>query len=316
MAWLLLLAGLAVLTIGAEALVRGGAGLALRLGLTPLVIGLTVIAYGTSSPEVVVSVQAALQGNAAISIGNVIGSNICNLALILGVCALIQPLTAAVGIIRREVPIMLAVTAAAAGVLADGHLQRWEGVVLLLGLVIYTWTTVRQARREAASAAAEAFKDGIPAQPTRLPLAVLLTLGGLGLLVLGSHLFVRGAVTIAESFGLSPIVIGLTIVAVGTSLPEFATSLVAALKRQSDVAIGNIVGSNIFNILGILGLTAVLAPSDTGGLAWLDLAVVLLVTALFLPLVRSGGRISRIEGAVLLGIYVTYTGWIVVQQSS
>jgi cation:H+ antiporter len=302
MAWLLLLAGLAVLTIGAEALVRGGAGLALRLGLTPLVIGLTVIAYGTSSPEVVVSVQAALQGNAAISIGNVIGSNICNLALILGVCALIQPLTAAVGIIRREVPIMLAVTVAAAGVLADGHLQRWEGVVLLLGLVIYT--------------AAEAFKDGIPAQPTRLPLAVLLTLGGLGLLVLGSHLFVRGAVTIAESFGLSPIVIGLTIVAVGTSLPEFATSLVAALKRQSDVAIGNIVGSNIFNILGILGLTAVVAPSDTGGLAWLDLAVVLLVTALFLPLVRSGGRISRIEGAVLLGIYVTYTGWIVVQQSS
>ena len=315
MAWLLLVAGLAILTGGAHALVKGGASLALRLGLTPLVVGLTVMAYGTSSPEAVVSTQAALRGNPAIAVGNVVGSNICNLALILGLCALLRPMSASSGIIRREVPIMVAVSAAAVLVLIDGRLQRWEGVVLLLGLVIYTWTTVVQARRGQDATAEAEYAAELGPKPATLPVALLLTVAGLGLLVLGSDLFVRGAVSIATALGMSQLVIGLTVVAVGTSLPEFATSLVAVLKGETDVAIGNVVGSNIFNVLGILGLTATLAPSDVGGLAKVDLTVFAVLTLLFLPLVRSGGRISRGEGAFLLGGYIAYTAWAIARQS-
>ncbi|HEX2101894.1 MAG TPA: calcium/sodium antiporter, partial [Candidatus Synoicihabitans sp.] len=277
MAWLLLISGLLILTGGAHALVKGGAGLALRFGLTPLVIGLTVMAYGTSSPEVVVSAQAALRERPAIAIGNVIGSNLCNLALILGVCALVRPLTAVAAVIRREVPILIGVTVVAALVLIDGRLQPWEGVALLVGLVAYTWTTVQGARREAGGLADQEYAQELGPKP-KLGLAIGLTIGGLALLVLGSDLFVRGAITIAQSFGLSEIVIGLTVVAVGTSLPELATSLVAAIKGETDVAIGNVVGSNMFNILGILGLVAVLGGGETGGLAVSDLVILLVVT--------------------------------------
>ncbi len=314
MDWLLLLAGLGILTVGAHFLVKGGSGLALRFGLTPLVIGLTVMAYGTSSPEMVVSAQAAWQGNPAIAIGNVVGSNLCNLALILGLCALICPLTATATVIRREVPIMIGATVVALLVLIDGRVQRWEGVILLLALLLYTWTTVRQARRETGTRADKDYATEIGTAPPKLGFSLLSTLGGLALLVLGSNLFVRGAVTIAQTFGISDIVIGLTVVAVGTSLPELATSVVAAIKRESDVAIGNIVGSNIFNLLGILGAVAVLSNTDTGGLAWSDLAILLLITVGILPLVRTGGRINRWEGAALLLVFIGYTTWTVMRQ--
>jgi cation:H+ antiporter len=313
-AWLILVSGLLLLTFGAHLLVKGGVGLAARLGLTPLVIGLTIMAYGTSSPEIVVSVQASLRDSAAIAIGNVIGSNLCNLALILGICSLVCPMTAAAEVIRREVPIMIGVTLVAVAVLADGRLQRWDGILLLLGLVAYTWVAVRLARKETGGRADQEFAQEIGPAPPTLVRAIVFTLIGLGLLTYGSDLFVEGAVSIARKFGLSDIVIGLTVVAIGTSLPELATSVVAALKGESDVAIGNIVGSNLFNLLGILGLVGVMGETDTGGLTWVDLAVLVAVTVAILPLVRTGGRISRGEGALLLATYIIYTGWMIMRQ--
>jgi cation:H+ antiporter len=316
--WLSLLLGLIALYFGAEALVKGGAGLALRLGLTPLVIGLTVIAFGTSSPEMVVSVQAALAGNGPISIGNVVGSNSCNIALILGLCALISPLRADLQIIRREVPIMIGVALLALLVLANGHVARWEGGVLIAALIVYTVMTVRQGRAETAAAVATSgFTDELgQTKSLGLGLSIGAVVGGLAVLVVGSHLFVRGAVTLATNWGISQMAIGLTIVAVGTSLPELATSLIAAIKRQGDVAIGNIVGSNIFNVLGILGLAALVKPLDAPDLAWTDLGMMVLVSVALLPVVRSGSRISRAEGAVLLALYSGYTFWLLTQSGA
>lgn len=319
--WIGLGLGLIALYFGAEALVKGGAGLALRLGLTPLVIGLTVIAYGTSSPEMVVSVQAAQAGNGAISIGNVVGSNICNIALILGLCALISPLRADLQIVRREVPIMIGVAVLAVLILADGRIARWEGAVLLAGLVAYTYVTVRQARAATAAAAAGADQAGFPEElgqgkPLGLGLSIVAVVGGLGVLVVGSHLFVQGAVTLASRWGMSEMAIGLTIVAVGTSMPELATSLLAAIKRQGDVAIGNIVGSNIFNVLGILGVAALVRPLEAPTLSWVDLGMMIAVSVALLPVVRSGGRISRGEGAVMLAVYVAYTWWLLRQSGA
>lgn len=309
-AWLGLGMGLIALYFGAEALVKGGAGLALRLGLTPLVIGLTVIAFGTSSPEMVVSLQASLSGNGPIAIGNIIGSNICNIALILGLCAMISPLTAAAQVIRREVPIMIGASVVALLVLADGHVARWEGAILVTGLIVYTALTVRQARAETAAASAEFSQELGQRRPRGLGLSIVGVIGGLAILVFGSHFFVKGAVTLAESWGMSQIAIGLTIVAIGTSLPELATSLLASLKRQGDVAIGNVVGSNIFNVLGILGVAALVQPITAPELAWADLGVMMLVALALLPVVRTGGRISRWEGAGLLIVYIGYTIWL------
>lgn len=313
-AWLGLAGGLVALYLGAEALVKGGAGLALRLGLTPLVVGLTVIAFGTSSPEMVVSVQAAYSGSGSIAIGNIIGSNICNIALILGLCALISPLRADVQVIRREVPIMIGVAILALLVLVDGRVARWEGALLLVALLLYTWLTVRQARAQSAESAGAEFAEELGQRsPLGFGLSIAAVVGGLAVLVLGSHLFVRGAVTLAQGWGMSEMAIGLTIVAVGTSLPELATSLLAAFKRQGDVAIGNVVGSNIFNVLGILGLAAVVQPLETPDLAGLDLGVMVVVSLALLPVVRSGGRVNRWEGAGLLLVYVGYTLWLLRQ---
>jgi cation:H+ antiporter len=315
--WLSLALGLIALYFGAEALVKGGAGLALRLGLTPLVIGLTVVAFGTSSPEMVVSVQATLGGNGAISIGNVVGSNICNIALILGLCALITPIRADHQVIRREVPIMIGATILALLILADGYVARWEGALLLLALLAYTAITVRQARAATAAASEADFADELgQGKPLALGLSIAAVLGGLAVLVVGSHLFVSGAVSLAASWGMSQLAIGLTIVALGTSLPELATSLVAALKRQADVAVGNIVGSNLFNLLGILGVAALVHPINAPDLAWLDLGVMLLVSVALLPIVRSGGRISRLEGIALLAVYIGYTAWLLSQSGA
>ena len=315
--WLALALGLVVLYFGAQALVKGGAGLALRLGLTPLVIGLTVMAFGTSSPEMVVSIKAGLSGNGAISIGNVVGSNICNIALILGLCAMITPLTATAQVIRREVPIMIGASVVALLMLADGHLARWEGALLLTSLIVYTVLTVKQARAETAAVKASSdYAAEIGVKPSSVGMCIALALGGLGALIAGAHFFVTGAVTLAESWGMSQVAIGLTIVAVGTSLPELATSLVAALKKESDVAIGNIVGSNMFNLLGILGIAALIQPIDAPGLEWGDLIVMLVIAIALLPLAKSGGRVSRWEGAALLATYIGYTTWLLIRATA
>ena len=321
--WLSLIGGLGLLYIGAQTLIKGGTGLALRLGLTPLVIGLTVIAYGTSSPELVVSLQAALSGNGAISIGNVVGSNICNIALILGLCALVSPVTASSQIIRREIPIMIGVTVLLCVFLLDQTLARWEGAVLFTGAILYTVTTVRAARKETTEQllAAE-FKDEIAhggelaVAKIGLGRAIGFTLLGLGVLVAGSHFFVGGAVALAEGWGISQTVIGLTIVAVGTSMPELATSMLAAIRKHSDVAIGNIVGSNIFNIIGILGLCALISPISAPGISLIDLGLMLAFAVALLPLCKSEGKICRLEGAGLLVVYIGYTWWLIAQNAA
>ncbi len=303
-----------VLYFGAQALIAGGVGLALRLGLTPLIIGLTVIAYGTSSPELVVSLRASLSGNGAISIGNIVGSNICNIALILGLCALVRPVSASRQVIRREIPIMIGVSVVALVFLIDGRLARWEGALLLAGAILYTVTTVRSARAEPGPDAD--FADALPPTNHRgLWASVGLTALGLALLIGGSEAFVRGAVTLAAGWGISQTVIGLTVVAVGTSMPELATSLVAAIKGESDVAIGNVVGSNIFNVIGILGVAALVMPIDAPDISWVDLGLMLVIAAALLPLARSGGRVNRWEGAALLATYIGYTIWLIQGQA-
>jgi len=311
--WIYLIAGLGLLYLGAQILVKGGAALALRLGLNALVVGLTVIAYGTSSPEMVVSVSASLQDNGAIAIGNVVGSNICNIALILGVCALVSPLSASAQIIRREIPIMIGVSVLLAAMLWDEQLSRLEGGVLFAGIVVYTVLTVREARAETKGKAEQEYGEDFPAGSMGLGKSVLLVVAGLGVLVVASQLFVGGAVVLAKSWGVTEAVIGLTVVAVGTSMPELATSLVAAVRGHGDVAIGNVVGSNIFNVLGILGIAALINPIDTSGLSRVDLATMVVAALAMLPAARSGGVISRLEGAVLLFAYFGYTVWLVAQ---
>lgn len=319
MPWTYLIGGLLLLYIGAQTLIKGGAGLAVRLGLTPLVIGLTVIAYGTSSPELVVSLQAILSGNGAISLGNVVGSNICNIALVLGLCSLITPISASSQIIKREIPVMIGASLLLFLFLLDKTLARWEGGVLFVGVIVYTVTTVQAARRQSAADAelAAEIKSELSDEMTaaaakpRLISSVFFTLVGLGVLIAGSHFFVDGAVSLAAGWGMSQAVIGLTVVAFGTSMPELATSIVAALNKHSDVAIGGIIGSNIFNIIGILGLCALLQPIHAPGISIVDTSVMLGLALVLLPLCKSEGRICRIEGAFLLAGYCGYTWWLI-----
>ena len=308
---LFLLVGLVLLYFGAEILIKGGTALAFRFGLNALVIGLTVIAYGTSSPELVVSLQSTLTGNGAIAIGNVVGSNICNIALILGLCSLITPVTVSAQVIRREIPVMIGVCILLVVVLWDGTLGRIDSAVLLSGLVIYTWFTLRAARAERDPSVGKEYEEEFHPKAQSLSRSVALILGGLAVLIGGSHLFVTGAVEMARSWGVTDAVIGLTVVAVGTSMPELATSLVAALRKHSDVAIGNVVGSNIFNVLGILGIAGLVKPIDTTGISRIDLGVMLATSVALLPLAKSGGRINRIEGAVFLSVFIGYTVWLI-----
>ena len=310
--WIYLIIGLGLLYVGAQTLIKGGAALALRLGLSSLAVGLTVIAYGTSSPEMVVSAQAALSGNGAISLGNVIGSNICNILLILGLAAAIAPVSAHVQVIRREIPVMIAASILMTGLLWDGSLGRIDGALLLAGVVAYTYLTLRDARRAHAASVEKEFRDEMPAtRGIGAGASAGLVVLGLGILILGSHLFVDGAVRLAQGWGISQAVIGLTIVAVGTSLPELATSVVASLKGDPDVAIGNVVGSNIFNLLGILGVAALLHPLDGSDISHIDLGVMLAAAVLLLPLARVRGQVGRTEGILMLATYGGYTWWLI-----
>lgn len=302
--WLLLIGGLGVLTLGARGLVSGGSSLALRFGVTPLVIGLTVMAYGTSAPELVVSAEAALRDRGAIALGNVIGSNVCNIALILGICALLRPLTAHHKVVSRETPILIGVSVLAMVLLLDRHLGRFDGIVMLAVLAAYSWYIIRAARRDAAAET----PDPLPRQYS-LGKSLFFTLGGLALLIVGAEGFVDGAVTLARSWGWSELLIGLTVIAVGTSMPELALSTVATLRNESDVALGNVVGSCLFNILGILGIVGVMRPTGVPELHLGDLAVMVATTLALLPLLYGDRRITRWEGAVLLVCYAGYTWW-------
>ena len=308
----LLVMGLVLLVAGAELLVRGASALAVLVGVSPLVIGLTVVAYGTSTPELAVSTRAAWIGQSDIALGNVVGSNIFNVLFILGLSALISPLAVSRQIIRRETPIMIGVSILLLLMALDGQIGRIDGLVLVAGVVLYTVLSIRQSRRETAAAA--------PAHPAiasghgwkHILLQVLLILGGLALLGVGTDWLVNGAVAMAKAMGVSELVIGLTIVAAGTSLPEVATSVMATIRGQRDIAIGNIVGSNIYNILAVLGAAAAIRPVNVSPQAMgFDLPVMVAVAVVCLPVFVSGRIISRLEGVLFLGYYIAYTVYLV-----
>ena len=320
---LLFVAGLGALVLGANLLVRGAGKLALSFGISPLVVGLTIVAFGTSAPEMAVSAGAVLNGQGDIAIGNVVGSNVFNVLFILGVSALIAPLLVNSQLIRQEVPIMLGASLLLVALTLDARVGPLEGALLLALLAGYTVFLVVQSRRESQATADEYAEDNPPAQAgdwdSRLPMQLALIAAGLVGLVLGSDWLVTAAVHFARALGVSDVVIGLTIVAAGTSMPEVATSVTAALKGERDIAVGNVVGSNTFNILGCVGLTGLLSAWSPDGqalavapsLLTFDLWVMLAVALACLPVFLTGREIARWEGGVFLGYYVAYVAYLI-----
>lgn len=302
----LVIAGLVLLTAGAEGLVRSGSSLALRLGVTPLVVGLTIVALGTSSPELVVSAQAAYLGSSSLALGNIVGSNISNTALILGTAALIYPLKAKAIVVRREMPIMIAVSGILWLLLLDGGLGRLDGIFLTSGVFVYTIFVYYTAKRGNQKEIEEEFIEAVDKPTKNVWLDILLLSGGVVLLVLGAKLLVDGAVAIAKYLSIPEVVIGLSVVAVGTSLPELATSTVAAYRKEADMALGNAIGSNISNILLVLGITAMINPISGAEIRTVDLAM-MLGTAVFLwALLGLRFVLDRLEGFILLVVYALY----------
>lgn len=302
-------AGLVLLYLGGEALVRGASSLALRMRISPLVIGLTVVAFGTSAPELAVSLEASIGGVGDIALGNVIGSNIANIALILGVTALVRATKVEARILRIDAPLMVLASLLLVVMLADGGLARFEGGLLFTGLVAWIGFTAVIARKES-QAVRQEFSQGVPHSLSRVALAVMFVFGGIAALVVGGQLLIDAAVAIAAAAGVSQAVIGLTIVAVGTSLPEFAASVVAAVRGHGDIAVGNVVGSNLFNVLGILGIATLVTPLGRGAIDWMTLGVFVGVALLIVPLLYTQRRLSRVEGAGLLLVYIGYVAWL------
>ena len=305
MSYLYLVGGLIGLFFGGEALVRGSVGIARRMAIPPLLIGLTVVGFGTSTPELLVSVDAAWRGVPDIALGNIVGSNIANILLIIGLSALIWPIKVMGVTLRRDTAVMMAAALVLLPIFAMGQMGRLSGLVLMAGLVAYlVWAYRHPGATVAGATAAE--DEGVPAPASAL-VSVLWIVGGLVGLMVGARLLVDGAVAIARSYGISEAFIGLTIVAVGTSLPELATSLIAAFHRQSEIAIGNIVGSNIFNVLGILGATALIAPIPVASrFLTFDLPVMIAVSLVLTALLLTRPVIGRGVGVAMLAGYVAY----------
>lgn len=310
---LILLVGFVLLYFGGDYLVKGSSTLALQLGVTPLLVGLTVVAFGTSSPEMAVSIKAGMSGVGDVALGNVVGSNIFNILGILGLAALIQPMTVKAQIVKIDMPICIGVSLALCWLYRDGVLSRVEGIGLFIGIVIYVIFSIRLAKKEKQEVQAE-FAEGIQEDHKPLWMNLTFIFGGLVALVFGGRFFVDGSVAIARSVGVTEAVIGLTIVAIGTSMPELATSLIASAKKEGDIAIGNVVGSNIFNILSILGITAMLQPLAMGNITWVDMGVMVATAVILVPFMFTGLRIERWEGGVMLTGYVAYVVWLIQQQ--
>jgi cation:H+ antiporter len=308
--------GLAALVAGAEALVRGASRIALSLGISPLVVGLTVVAFGTSSPEVSVSVGAALSGNTDIAVGNVVGSNIFNVLFILGISAVITPLIVHSQIIRQEVPIMIGASVMLGVMILDGMLAHWESGLLLLLLVVYVVFLVRQSRAETAEIRDE-YAGNVQragAWDSHWAVQALLIAVGLALLVLGSGWLVDSAVVFARALGVSDLVIGLTIIAAGTSMPEVATSIMAAIRGERDIAVGNVIGSNTFNILGCLGLSGIVSANGLGiapAVLNFDIWVMVAVAIACLPVLLLHRQIGRKRGLLFLAYYTVYVVYLV-----
>lgn len=314
----LLVAGLILLVVGADWLVRGASKLASAFGISPLIIGLTVVAYGTSAPEMAVSVSSAFKGQADLALGNVVGSNIFNVLFILGIAAMVTPLIVNKQLVRLDVPVMIAASIFLFAVGYDGVIGKIDGVLLFSGAVAYTLFLIYESRKEQKKAGIAE----VPQAPAEESGHWLGNLGwiaiGLVALVVGSRLLVDSAVSIAQFYGVSELIIGLTIVAAGTSLPEVATSIVAAIKGERDIAVGNVVGSNIFNILAVLGLSSLVSPGgievSKQALAF-DLPVMIAVAVVCLPVFFAGFAISRLNGAIFFAFYIAYVVYLIFQST-
>ncbi|MEZ6133317.1 MAG: calcium/sodium antiporter [Pirellulaceae bacterium] len=315
-----ILAGLIALVGGGELLVRGASLLALGMRISPLVIGLTVVAFGTSAPELGVSLQAAMSGASDVAVGNVVGSNICNVLLILGASALVAPLLVSSQLIRLDVPLMVFATLLLWAFCLDGSIARWEGGVLFTSLVIYIVFSLRQSRKESQKIVDE-FAAELPKPSgwsSRVFVQIGLIVAGLILLGLGAKWLVGGAVSVAHIFGISELIIGLTIVAIGTSLPELVTSAVASYRGERDIAVGNVVGSNLFNILCVLGISSIVSPAGvpvTAAALAFDVPVMVAVSLVCLPIFFTGNSITRFEGGMLLFYYTCYLTLLVLAET-
>lgn len=313
MTWLFLALGLVLLVVGADVLVKGAARLAASFGIPSLVVGLTVVAFGTSAPELAVSVKAAFAGEAELAIANVVGSNIVNVLLILGLSALVLPLTISKQLIRQDVPIMIGLSALLAYFVLDGEIDRMEALLFVVGLACYTFFLFWQGKKQGVASVDDEV-DEMLKEPHPLWQNLLFVAIGLALLVQGSSWMVDSAVQLATAWGISEAVIGLTIVAVGTSLPELMTSVMAAIKGERDIAVGNVVGSNIFNILCVLGISGLVSPTPLlagAQMASLDIPVMLAVAVLCLPFFFAGATLNRLEGALFLTAYAAYTWYLI-----
>ncbi len=320
---LMLIAGLVLLVAGAEVLVKGASRIAFMFGLSPLVIGLTIVAYGTSSPELMVSIQSSLAGQPDIAVGNVVGSNIFNILLILGISALITPLVVAQQLIRLDVPILIGISCLTLMFGLDGRISRVDGGIFVTGAILYTLFLMIQSRKEKNTDVTDEYEREYGDSSVRSPKQILINAGlifaGLILLVLGSKFLVDSAIAIARSFGVSELVIGLTLVSAGTSLPELATSVVASMRGERDIAVGNVIGSNIFNILAVLGGAALLSPeglSVSQDAIRFDIPVMIAVAVICLPIFITGQLIARWEGLLFLSYYVAYTGYLILNMTN
>lgn len=310
--FLLFVAGMALLLLGADFLVRGATSIGLRLGITPLVAGLTIVAFGTSSPELAVGVDSAYRGIGSMAIGSAVGSNICNIALVLGAAALVRPINIQSQLVRLDIPVMIFCSLLLMLMLADGVISALDGIFLIGGIAAYVFFSIYLARGEKKKIQdefGEVVRDNLLAWWKEILLVVI----GMGMLVFGGKILVDSAVGVARNFDIAPAIIGLTVIALGTSLPELATAMVASYRQQGDIAIGNAVGSNIFNILAIIGISATVGPLQMGAIKWPDLAVMLAVSLILIPLVISRRQLERWEGAFLLMIYVFYVSITVFQ---
>lgn len=303
---LALISGLVLLCLGAEFLIRGAVAFALKIGLSPLVVGLTVVAFGTSSPEIVVGIKAALDGNGGIAVGSVIGSNICNIGLILAVGILVRPIKVHVKLLQRDVPILVIVTLLVPLTLIGGTIGRTEGAILLAGLIAYVLYNIYGSSHEEDPEARDEFEEELVNPPFRTWITAAQLIGGVAGLAVGGRLLLYGGVGLATQLGVSEAVIGLTVVAFGTSLPELATTIAAARRGHGDIAVGNAIGSNMMNLLAVLGISALVKPLTFSGINLFEIGVLIGFTVLLLPLMFTDFTLKRLEGALLLTGYVGF----------
>ena len=304
-----IIAGCALLFFGGDFLVRGAESIAIRHGISPLVVGLTVVAFGTSSPELFISVNAALDGFDDVAIGNAVGSNICNLTLVLGIAALLRPIKVEAQLMKLDAPILIFCSLILIWMLTDGVISRADGAILTTGIVIYVFGSIYLSRRDKKlldQEFEETMHEDHPSTWNSLGLLIL----GLVMLGFGADFFVDGAVSIAQTLSIPEALISLTLIALGTSLPELATTIVASIKGRGDIAVGNAIGSSIFNILAILGVTSIIEPLSRGSIHWSDLWSMTLISIVLLPMLFTKNTLSRSEGGFLLAIYISYIGYL------